>query len=690
MSQSPPPTQPPHPTAELGFHGAVRFKVAPVVELVPSNDAVTIDTLRPSPVSLKGTVKNLTESVECRLEWTVLVDVDGPENAKERTVAHPRPTALVPSGSSYEIKEKGASEGVFTPLSVDPFELNLIGTGTLGYTVQLQMIGKPSCSVPSATSKLQVDLPFTVTVKAEESKPTGEPTDREAESQAPGTQPLDAIKAAAQQALFADQAEGQRAFDQPLLIGKMVTVEVLPAKAFIGCLLTLHLAEYSTEGEEIEGTRSTFTWTPTLPDKQRFSWRVGMVSRGDSHALSTTTGEGLRSFRWSAAAARPGPPSSGAPVQAPAPAVGSQPAQPAAVMSSAVEFCTAQHPTLLTLNLAERAASTTDATEIDAVVTATFEGLDPSLVFDMDLDVMVKTETRIVPLSKVLGEVERTDDEVRCSARVTMGALSVPVFRLSACRHALTKLDAELRFFAVISFGSAAVSGAAVCVFNSVAGYVPNLESERNESGFAPFTGGWLTRPEIATGVCTDLMTLDGKSEDLAGSAAVPQPLWPEYRVFLCTVFGEGGVSTELSWRGVAHTILNRRNTTAVPGGRHWTSIEKVVSAPGQFEAYQKEQYKLALAYFERRYIKKDLSQSDQTIARIEDVVISLFMAAQGPPTEGFGKHNGWGVTYFFSPAAQAKLNRESPTWAQAFEELTHFFTPRGGTNKDFRFFRNK
>lgn len=693
MSQRPIPDERPLPGVDLGYHGAVRFRVAPVVELEPSTEPITIDTLRVSPFTLKGTVRNLKEAVGCRLKWKVLASIAATQQATERLVDHPRPTVLVPSGTTYEIKEQGANGPV--PLVVDAFELDLIGTGRLGYTLELQMIDQRPLSVPSATSNIEINLPVTVSFRPEAPKPPIEPTDREAKT-ADNAVPTDDLEQWAREVLAGSPPTPQtQSVDAPLKVGGLVSFEVVSGQGFVGHPLTLEIAEYAADAhevpKEVEGTRSTFTWTPTGPGKETFQWRVGMVRRGGNHVLAPSLVDaGTRFFRWTVSASRSSPSTA-----APAATASSVP-DANVVTSSPVQFCTAEHPHLAELSLSERAASSTDDSLSDAVVSARFENLDPSIEFDMELELMVKTEKpspRMVQLSKLLSELGRTD-EVRSSARVRMGALYQPAMRLSDCRETLKSYDPQLGLFGVISFGPAAVSTHANCVFNAVAGYAPNLESAPDKAGFAPFRSGWLTRPEVASGVCTKLMTLEGTPEDLAGSMAIPQPLWQEYRVFLAIVVGEALSSTEISWRGVAHTMLNRRNSQ-LPDWTDWTTIEKVATARSQFDSYGGDLYRQAMAYFERKYVKKDAvdrTETEKKIARMEDVLIPLFMAGLGEqPEAGCGPHNGWGVNFFFSPIAQANKGRSPPSWSKLYDDLTgNFSPPGGGLNRDFRFYRRR
>lgn len=678
------------PGVDLGYHGAVRFRVAPRVELEPSTEPVTVDTVRIASFPLKGAVKNLKETVDCRLEWKVLVSIAGVEKATERTVTHPRPTVLVPSGATYEIKERGASGPV--PLVVDAFELDLMGTGLLGYTLELQLVGQASKRVASATSSIKVDLPVTVTA----SRPgtlsvPREPSDREAWVSASEGSTAE-LEARVGDAIAGGSVRSQMvAADDTLKVGELVSLEVEPARAFIGHPLRLDVAEYTSDAHEGEGTRSTFVWTPTGPGKQTHPWRVGMVGRGESQVLAPSLVEaGTRFFRWTVSAYRSSAPPAGSSTTA-----GVVP-EADVVTSSSVQFCTAEHPRLAEFLLAERGASTTEESLSDLFVSATFEHLDPSLELDMELELMVRTEKpspRLVQLSKLLSELGRTD-EVKTSARVRMGALDQAVVRLSDCREALRRFDPGLGLFGVLSFGPAAVATQGSCVFNTVVGYTPNLESAPSEAGFAPFRAGWLTRPEVGSGVCTKLRTLEGESVDLAGGAAIPQPLWNEYRVFLAIVVGEAGSSTESSWRGVAHAMLNRRNGP-FPEWRDFTSLEKVASAPGQFNAFGRAQFREAMAYFERKYVKKDAvdrTEAEKKFARMEEVLIPLFMAGLGERREaGWGPHNGWGVNYFFSPKPLAKEGKPPPAWSRLYDDLTgHFPPPGGGVNQDFRFYRRR
>jgi len=677
---------------DLGYYGAVRFRVAPLVELEPDTTPITIDSVRINAFTLTGTVRNLKETVGCKLEWKVSTSVSESERATERTVAHPRPTVLVPSGATYEIKEQGANGPV--PLVVDAFELDLIGTGRLGYTLELQMIGQAPKSVASKTSGIEVNLPVTVTtwMPSAPALPTV-PSGRESNTSDSEVAADDVVALAAR--AFADgspppQNQGAK---EPVVVGGLVSFDVVPCQGFVGHPLRLDIAEFVDDSHEMEGTRTSFLWTPSGMGKETFKWRIGMLSRGEAHILAPSTVEaGSRAFRWTVTAFRSAPPP-GAAGEAPGSVTETD-----VVTSSSVEFCTAEHPRLAQLSLSERAASTTDGSLSELVVSATFENLDHSLEFDMDLELMVKSEKvnqGFVQLSKLLSDLGRNDDlKLKTSARVKMAALNQAAILISGCRETLRAFDPELGLFAAISFGSAAVSTQGNCVFNSVASYTPNLESAPNAAGFAPFRAGWLTRPEVGIAVCTKLRKLDGEPVDLAGSTSVPQPLWSEYRVFLAIVVGEAGGTSEVSWRGVAHTMLNRKNAP-FPDWATFTSIEKVASAKSQFNAYEGANFRAAMAYFERKYVKKDVvdrTADERKYARMEDVLIPVFMAGVGErPETGVGPHNGWGVNYFFSPKLLAQEHKSPPTWAKDYEDVTgRFSPPGGGVNPDFRFFRRR
>ncbi len=699
------------PVFDLGFYGALRLLVGPKVQLHPNlTDAVSVKTLRMSPLPLKGTCVNLTEPVLCKVEWIVSTELLGGD-ASELRVKHPRQTVIVPNGGNYEVKERTGDPGHErdSDLVLDAFELGLLGTGRLGYSLELEMMGKPSVTVERKDSRIFLELGIDVEVAVVDAHP-------ESGTPPAGDAPVDAVAPAllAPTRLLANSAA------ELLQVGAELEFRVRPAEVFEGRTLELSIAEYDPATKEVlDGTATVHRWTGSRGRSEEIRWRVGMVRQSEDHPFVLASCYGAkagdtRHFGWSVSVFRPGPPPAAPAAGAPAaPAQVSPAVAPDHIHSFPHPFCKATHPGLTSLeiglvqkpalNLDPDSAAHSQAVE-ELVLEGKFDGFEPHLWFDVAIELMAKTRAtvrgqeveRLCSLSKILGEIGRNDAVVRAK-RVELGVFRAALLRWSDCKEALAAKDPDLKVFAVVEFAPGGVGGEDQPVFSSVAGYTANLESARHEDGFAPFKAGMFAPPDSATGVCSKLIDFKGATSSLAGTAAaVPPEQLPDYKWFLAAVAGEAMSCTDGSLRGVAHTIMNRVNSTA-PEWKAWTTVELAVKAPSQFESCfgkradgvlgPNEPFKQALAYFERRYVKKDpqAAEKDPRLAHIETVVMPVFLRLNP-------RDNGRGVTHFFSPALQAALGRPPPDFASHYPEVTsHFISSGDGSaGTDFRFFAMK
>jgi hypothetical protein len=174
----------------------------------------------------------------------------------------------------------------------------------------------------------------------------------------------------------------------------------------------------------------------------------------------------------------------------------------------------------------------------------------------------------------------------------------------------------------------------------------------------------------------------DGKVDP--GRTTLTKLVWTaeEFSLFVATIYGEAGNSSEAAWNAIAWVIMNRMGT------REWSAFQtaKAVIRNTGFDAYTQKTapYHHAMAAMKRR----SLHHQNPVVERIIRIVRPVYLSLASDPTSG--------AVLYYSPKAQAALHkanpsmykRESPPWK--FELLKQVSIPGLTSLDDFKFYAYK
>jgi hypothetical protein len=174
----------------------------------------------------------------------------------------------------------------------------------------------------------------------------------------------------------------------------------------------------------------------------------------------------------------------------------------------------------------------------------------------------------------------------------------------------------------------------------------------------------------------------DGKVEPGKGTFTKLVQAAAEFSLFVATIYGEAGNSSEAAWTAIAHVIVNRVGT------REWTAFQTVTAVIQNtgFDAYtqQTTPFKHALAAMKHRAAHHVNSVVERIIKAVRPVYLE-----QGVDTTS-------NAVLYYSPKAQAILHKahpklypnETPPWK--FELLKEITVPGLRSTDDFKFFAYK
>ncbi|NPC86056.1 hypothetical protein HPC49_48715, partial [Pyxidicoccus fallax] len=193
------------------------------------------------------------------------------------------------------------------------------------------------------------------------------------------------------------------------------------------------------------------------------------------------------------------------------------------------------------------------------------------------------------------------------------------------------------------------VSGTREVPFWALADY--EASEPKGTTGFPAFEGGSFVSRVFATGVSTD------NTVDLSGTVArlvspmpvVPPELQEEFELFVSTICGEAIGESEASWRGVAHTIMNRVARKYEIWEECLTPTE-IIKRTG-FNGWNHPNAETARAYL-KSPMNGSLTYRNQ-MAKLLSIVTPIYMR--------MAADNCWDVVFFYSPEAQKALRKKDP-----------------------------
>lgn len=497
---------------ELGYHGAVRLRVAPRITLSPAPTQFVVAQLQARP-PVTGRADNLLDAIPCTLEWLfqaapgsqVLAGVGaGAEQAR----VHPRRTLAVPvGGGKFEVRERDPQDTASAPpyralpLVLDALELGWVGEGRLGYRIVLELLGNPSLTVSPSASLLELRLP----VRLEQGW------------------------------------KSARSAVRP--VGEPATLGVGPVPWAAGAEVRLEVAEYTRDASagdsaarastattglvRVPGSETVVTLPPTLSAQAAL---VGYTAGGrlqgdpkDSRFLyhrSRSAQVHVVAWRCGVSRAEPG-----------AQDVKKKTALPQVTWTEPQVLCEVAHPVLesLRLGLTRRG---------ELAIEGRFGGFDREAHVDLEVELYglhgeqsasersaEHASHRITRLSELLGRLEPqvgAAAALRGAPPATGGAFGGVLMRLAACRDALERAYPGLHLFAAVRFPTAQFGEEAEVVFRDGASYLASTDFETHPDGFAPFSEGVFSHPSLATGVCTQQLDLRGTSAPLVATGGLP------------------------------------------------------------------------------------------------------------------------------------------------------------------------
>jgi hypothetical protein len=688
----------------LGYYGAVRMHLEPVVLLSPEKKSQKVDAVQ-TTVTLKGTHKNVINKIPCHLSWVIATD------RVNKTISHPRDTVVEPKGGNrYEVREVGAKKGETKDLEIDAFELGLAGKGTLNYRLKLDL--PHTDPIPPEGNLAGVDSGITVELGAdvfftETSVPT-------AEGAAAAPPPAPKTKL------------------EDMLVGKPYTVTAKLAEGWHACKdckAKLHLATYLGEDlHEIPGTAHELEWK-TASDAQGSDhdglwvyqsptpWRVGtrevdaQTSVLTYHAASPAGNQ--HPVGWCLTFSRPDPADSKKEQTL------TLPVQPAGGFP---------HPTLteLTLALVEPqvpseqpqpssepqeggqtetgAQGSTQEAPKELLLSGTFAGFDPSYRFQVTVELLGKFSSAppddgpdkhpfrfdvLAPYHELLTRIFllRPDaglmaSQVHAVPRITRSAEvdekgRFLVALLAPDEVALSGLRGfeDLALFATVQFPTSVTGSQAAVVFESVA-----------SSGFVAMRDGKLVYPFLGLEVCSNLMSLTGRAGwltpdyDSIDVLTLAACIWTEARD------NDDEAIRKREMRHVGGVIMNRFN--ADQKFSKTTSILKVVLQPRQFSYFNDDSdLKRALQTGSPEAVERWAANLGKGVDhdRFEDeckeIAKDLFSHPAANPWDGDPE-----VQHYLSPVSL----KDVPKWATDFTPNPKATkVPVKGISDDrFRFFR--
>ncbi len=150
------------------------------------------------------------------------------------------------------------------------------------------------------------------------------------------------------------------------------------------------------------------------------------------------------------------------------------------------------------------------------------------------------------------------------------------------------------------------------------------------------------------------------------------------FNIFVATIFGEAGLSSETAWKAIGHVILNR---VGYGQWRKYTTVEDIIKKT-RFDAYQKRDYIIAYNYLTSKSPKKPNTR----LNRMVEVLTPVFDKKEADFTSR--------AIMYYSPEAQKslhksypKLYKEVPPWTKS-NTLEQVTIPGLSATDDFKFYK--
>lgn len=667
----------------LGYDGVVRIRAVPQLVLRPQPQTQpTLMSLDTWQVRVGGSSENVAGNVPCRLEWIVTSDCFA-----EKRVPHRRETCLSPDGRGFLVREKDG-EGT-KPLVISAFELGLIGTGRLGFRLEPLLFGNQPVEVrPEDAAAIPYDLGARIDFGLAPSELTSSWLPDFLERHVRGTR-----------------------------VGSLLQLKPDISALFNGHVATLDLYPTPVEGVAPDAAATLHVeWEVGSPDAARvLLWRVGFLAvRGEEKevlnnrlaAIGGPESSPTLGFQYRLGISKKPPP-------APEGKKGSKKPPPLeGVFAEPRLALEVPRPRLKSfemrldggrLGVRGGFENFSDSVELDLTVKAYVrvprgEGWQVEELDDFFRNVLESTRvqtslpmqhtekqyaavTLCLPddVSTLLAEIQTVTVSTRQNTfeRELLNLKQLP-------RHYVEVLKRVpgLQVFAAMQPTS--LADTREVPFWAIADYAASEPG--SHGGFAPFEGSAFVSRVFSSGVCTgNTVDLSGEVERLSSPMPiVPPELQEEFSLFVGTVCGEAIGQSEASWKGVAHTIMNR-----VARREEWKGCftpTDVITKTG-FDGRKHPNCTAA-----RAYLKSPASSAlefREKLDRLITAVTPIYMRLAG---------DGGDPVYFYSPAAQKALHAEKPT---EYPSVTPAFVDQGGdkalvdvtarvlgdAKDDFRFF---
>ena len=613
----------------LGTHAVLKLCADPAVRLAPdclARDcpATSINQYKIDSIVLGGECKNLEKEVPCRLEWRVVSDA-----FPEKAVAHPRKTVLVVNGSRYEVKEKENESSQAKSLRWSAFELGVVGKGTLGYSIRLELLGNQLLEVEPSQSRISFDLPAAIELIVTE-----------------------------ESGGVSDRVVVERDASHPLGMGRRTKLRPNFSDGFRECKFHVKVSEVRPDGSSIEDTEQTLEWVRGADAPPPVPWLVGsMLSQAGDGPTQPIHYTFVRLPKRSAVSfvyeLEITPPQEDRGARTPG-AHGSPDAP--SIQLSRRPLCWMSPVSLEHLTLEWKDEPGNRWLVLDGALT----GVAGDGEFPMEVELFVFKQDAPSIASRRLADcgvscrtlaVEVKGGKFSCTELVAPGELE----KEGVMAHLEDRaLFAELRL-PPGCFGP----GTRRMPFDHFVEY--KVMEASGSAGFAPSTDGQYESWTDAVGVTSNWITLAGGSGLVkVHELDVPPERLEEFSWFLAAICGEAIGQHEASWRGVAHVIMNRVRHGGFGGG-HLTDAKMVVQAPGEFSSYRNkdglmtEQFKKGLSYCDDSKRGSIKTEDQDLIGRIKKATLPIFLGKAG---------RGMWAVQFFSPSEQAKQNRAPPAFA--------------------------
>ena len=155
-----------------------------------------------------------------------------------------------------------------------------------------------------------------------------------------------------------------------------------------------------------------------------------------------------------------------------------------------------------------------------------------------------------------------------------------------------------------------------------------------------------------------------------------------EFSLFVATIYGEAGKSSEAAWKAIAWVIVNRIGT------REWAAFQsaKAVIQNTGFDAYTQRTAPFNHGLTAMRH--RSSHHIDPVVERLIKAVRPAYLNIGADPTSN--------AVLYFSPKAQAALHKSSPSMYKRdtppwkFELLKEISIPGLLSSDDFRFYAYK